>query len=573
MSHKVKVGGRGAAVTITDKHYLAAGGEASIYVLSDTAYKIYHDPKKMLPPPKIKELGLIKNPQVVIPQDVLFDATTGNPIGYITKFVEKAEPLLKLFNKSYKTDNHIDPQMIADLVKTMQQTVTDVHSAKCLIVDFNELNVLVNIGKKLVPWFIDTDSYATPNYKATAIMDSIRDRKRTKFDSKGVMHYDPNQESDWFSWAVLTFWLYSNIHPYRGSHKKYLPKDKQKQMDDGISVFHPDVRVPPIVNDFNTIPKRHLDYYKLVFLKDERGVPPLPDGTVPTLVPTAFVTVKSTDKIKVTQDASYPEAILQVMQIMGINYVLTTKRVFSGTKEVNTYDRCKKALLARTPDGTPILATLKDDRVTFMDGIKNTPYGSASSTDMFARNGAIYTLSAGHMVENRFDQVGQKIMHFCNPIENVSVLSAKVYEGCIIQDLLGKKYLTLPYELGKSWSKYLPFLDGYRVVDAKAEAHVAVIIAERKGKYDRFVIVFSRAYTEMEFRKDEDIAYNGINFAVMDRGVTMLMSGDDELQLFYDTKKSQELTDPPFDHSMKLLTTPDGFYFVNNNTLHHITKR
>lgn len=43
------------------------------------------------------------------------------------------------------------------------------------MVDLNELNVLV--GSSFVePFMIETDSYQTPSYRATAIMDSIRDR-------------------------------------------------------------------------------------------------------------------------------------------------------------------------------------------------------------------------------------------------------------------------------------------------------------------------------------------------------------------------------------------------------------
>lgn len=573
VNQKVKVGGRGGVVTLTDKHYMAAGGEAAIYVSSGTAYKLYHDPKaKMLPPQKMKELATIGNSQVVIPQDILFDANTGAPLGYVTKFVDNVEPLLKLFNKAFKVDNHIDPQMVADLVKQMQLVTFDVHKAKCLIVDFNELNVLVNVEKTLTPWFIDTDSYATPSFKATAIMDSVRDRKCSLHDKSGTLHYNPNESSDWFSWAVLTFWLYTNIHPFRGNHKDYKPKDKQKQMDDGVSVFHSGVRVPPTVNDFNLIPQRHLDYYKLVFLKGERGVPPLPDGVVPLLVPTAIVTIKSTDRINVVQAGAWPETIIQVLPVMGVNYILTSKRVFSEQKEVNTYPRCKKAALFATGDGSPMLATLKDNKVTFRDAIKGTEYGSIASTDMFARNRAIYTITNGKMVENTCVSLGSKILHQCKGMETVSN-TAKIYDGCILQDLLGKKYLTLPYELGKSWSKYLPFLDGYRVVDAKAEMNVVVIVAEKGGKFDRFIVVFTRNYSEMEYRKDEDIAYNGINFAVMPQGVCMLLSSDDEIHLFKDTKHREVMTNPPFDSTMKLVTTPDGFYFINDNTLHNISRK
>ena len=62
MNQKIKIGSNGGLVTITDKHYKAAGGEAAIYVHNGMAYKLYHDPvKKMLPLQKMKELAAIGN--------------------------------------------------------------------------------------------------------------------------------------------------------------------------------------------------------------------------------------------------------------------------------------------------------------------------------------------------------------------------------------------------------------------------------------------------------------------------------------------------------------------------------
>ena len=258
MNQKIKIG-NGGVITITDKNYKAAGGEASIYVNNGMVYKLYHDPAhKQLPQKKMQELSLIGNPQVVVPKELIFDPKDGKPLGYTTTYVDDVEPLLKLFTRTFKDDSNVSFQMINHLVKEMQSVVSDVHSAHCLIVDLNELNILAGIKPTtIVPWFIDTDSYSTPSFKATAIMDSVRDRRVTVYDKAGTMHYNPDIESDWFSWSILAFCLYTNIHPFRGSHANYKPRDKGKQMDDGVSVFHPGVRVPPCVNDFKVIPSRH----------------------------------------------------------------------------------------------------------------------------------------------------------------------------------------------------------------------------------------------------------------------------------------------------------------------------
>jgi hypothetical protein len=346
-------------------------------------------------------------------------------------------------------------------------------------------------------------------------------------------------------------------------------------MDDGISVFHAGVKVPPIANPFSVIPPRHLGYYKDVFLNGNRGVPPLPDGLAPLTVPPAIVTVKGTNKVDVIQVAAYSENVVSVLQIMGVNYVVTSKKVYSGDNELMYgCDRAKKTLLCSSTDGSPVVATLMGDKVTFLELNKQKELGTISSRNMFARNGCIYTIGGnGKLVENSFTSIGNAVIHRINEIENVSALTTKVFDGCVIQDLLGKKYLTLPYSKGACFSKHLPQLDDYRVIDAKSERNVTVVVAEKKGQYDRFIVVFKKDYSDFDVRKVEDIAYDGINFTVMENGLCLLLANDSQLELFADNKRVDVLEDPPFDATMKLFNTADGVFFVNGNTIHQIKRK
>jgi hypothetical protein len=437
------------------------------------------------------------------------------------------------------------------------------------------LNVLVNIGSSiLTPWYIDTDSYATPTHKATAIMDSVRDRRVTVYDSKGNMHYNPDVMSDWFSFGVLAFWLYSNIHPFRGNHPKYKPKDKAQQMDDNISVFTAGVRVPPSTNNFNVIPKRHLDWFKDMFGNNQRSIPPLPDSTAPTLVPAQIITIKGTDKLNVVEVGAYTSHVQFVIQSMGVNYVVTKSHLYADKKEILGVDRkAQKVLLCPATDGTMVSATLIGETVNFADMKSGVPFGTIRSKDMFCRNNAIYTMAAGKLVENSFSCIGTKIIHRPKELENVSTLTATMYNGCIVQDLLGKKYLVLPYKKEASFSKYIPALDGFRLVDAKSDKNVTVVIGEKAGVYHRFIIVFEKNYQSFDIRETKDIAYNGINFAVLDNGFCILLSSPTEIELFVKANHYETLTDPPFDADMGLFTTPDGFFFVMNNSIHQLSRK
>lgn len=572
MNQKIKIG-NGGVITLTDKNYKASGGEASIYVANGMVYKLYHDPvHKQLSLGKMKELSVISNPQVVVPKELIFDPKDGTPLGYTTTYVDNVEPLLKLFTRTFKNDNNVSFQMVNHLVKEMQKVVADVHSAQCLIVDLNELNILADIKPTtIIPWFIDTDSYSTPSFKATAIMDSVRDRRVTVYDKSGTMHYNPDIESDWFSWAVLTFCLYTNIHPYRGTHPNYRPKDKAKQMDDGVSVFHPGVRVPPCVNDFKVIPGRHLDYFRRVFLNNERGVPPLPDSSVPMLVPTQIITIQGTDKLSVSEVAAYSSHILSIIQSMGMYYVATKTHIYCNTKEIGHHN-AKKVLLVTASDATLVTAQQSlSNKIEFRLLTQSDPVGTAQSNEMFARNNAIYTISKGKLMENSFTAFGNKMVHRAKEVENLSVISSKMYDGCIIQDLLGKMYLTLPYKLGSCFSKHIPQLDGYRVIEAKGDKNVVVVIAEKNGRFDEFIIIFNKDYSTSDVRKIEDVTFNTINFAVGDNGLCLLLV-DDRLEVFASAQQVQVIDNPPFDATMKLFATSDGFFFTNGNSFHQVRK-
>ena len=158
----------------------------------------------------------------------------------------------------------------------------------------------------------------------------------------------------------------------------------------------------------------------------------MPDGIAPLTVPAAIVTIKGTNKVDVTQVAAYSENVMSILQIMGVNYVVTAKKVYASDRELMCgIERAKKTLVCSATDGTPVVATLSGDKVTFTELNKQREIGTISSRNMFARNSCIYTVGGnGKLVENSFTSLGNAIIHRINEIENVSALTAKVFDGC-----------------------------------------------------------------------------------------------------------------------------------------------
>ena len=572
MHKKIRVGNKNT-ITLTDRNYLASGGQGEVYVNGGDVYKIYHDSKKCISTNKIQELNLIQNPNVIIPKDIICDFSTGEIIGYTTNFINNTDPLLKYFTKTFKVDNNINNIQICDLIKKMQLITNDIHKNRCLIVDYNELNILIrNENNSLNPFYIDCDSYVTPSSPhAAAIMDSIRDRNATKYVN-GIMNYNPTELTDWFSWSILAFYLYVNVHPYRASHPNYKPNQKTKQFDDGISVFHQGSKLPPMANPLTVIPNRHLDYFKRVFLNGERDVPPLADSIVPLTVPTTIVVIKGTNKIDVNQINSYSENVVTVSQYMGVNYVVTSKHIYSNTTRLMDTNG-RKCLVTQSNDGTMIVAIKQGNQILFKELATGKDIDVINSPDMFVRNNCVYVTSNGKLIEYTFTTLGNRIVPRILEVENVSNISTKIYDGCLIQNLLGKYYIAIPSQKNICINKYIPQLDGYRIIECKSESTVTVIIAEKNGQYDRFILVFKKDYSDFDVRKVEDIAYDSINFTVMSNGLCALLSSPTELELFVNNQKDEVLENPPLDATMKLFNTPDGIFFIANNSIHQIRRK
>lgn len=545
----------GSKLQLGDRDYIGAGGQAVVYRHGDIAYKIYHDQKDVIPLKKIRELQAIAIANVLAPQKLLYDQAN-SVIGYTMRFVRDTNPVCRLFTKTFKLQNNISEKDVVEFVKAMQVTVKQIHGFRCLIVDLNELNVLAADNFK-EPFFIDTDSYQTPSFRATAIMESIRDPL--------VKGNNFTQESDWFSFAVIAFQLYIGIHPYKGRHPDYKVSDWQKRMKDGVSVFDNKVSLPNVCADFGVIPQRHLEWFKMVFVKNQRCEPPMPDGMVPVTGAQVYKTIVSNQQFDVRLLEECPEEIAYYHDIMGVSYFVGTSKIWMRKKALADIGPSKKTLLCETTDQKPVIAQLKQSgRLEFSD-MDGKVVGTIAAQDMMYRNGCIYSLYGDQLTENGFVKMNDRIFHTTRLCCQVSALTARLLDGLGVQDLLGKWHLILPCEAKSCIVKYLPELDGYRIMEGMYRANIVVILAEKKGVYDKFIIEFEKNYSNYFVRKDEDVGYCEISFAVKSNGV-VVMTKDGEVEIFKGLKV-KSVQNPPFDASNALYNVQDSIRFTNGNKL------
>ncbi len=511
---------RGGKEILTDKNYIATGGEGSVYQKGGTAYKIMSPGHAIIPHKKMEELRLINSPNVLTPQDYLYDAK-GKTIGFTMKYVHNVEFLCQLFNNNYLQVNKISPTDIVELVKEMQKVLNNnIHRANCLAVDFNQMNFLVDKKKFKTPYFIDTDSYQTPSFPATALMDCVRDRKATpgKF----------NILTDWYSWGIVTFWLYIGTHPYRGSHPNYDKKDwNGKRMDDGISVFHKEVSMPGNCRDFSVIPKPHLEWFKDQFHNNNRSIPPLADGNI---IVTVAIKVKNVAQFSTTLVFEYNSNIRRVFLDDGERYVLTEDKLYKNETPIVSYFQNYEnvGFIKVKGDGdAPVLAGMKDDKVVIYNWKTNEILHEMFAEDMMVSNGVVYTRCGDVLVAHNCTKMFDRVIHSVKRVANIFGSSCKFFDGVIIQDVVGKCMMAFEDDDGDFVNVPVKDLDKKRIIDAKHIRGTCVVFVEKRGVFERYVFTFSKDRMNYFLRITEADSGDSVDFLMKGNGLCIAPVGDD----------------------------------------------
>lgn len=545
----------GTSITLNKNNFLASGGEGEIYTKNRIAYKIYQKPERMIPSGKMQELSCIKNPNVIRPQDPILN-TQNKPIGYTMRFVPDTYALCQLFTKAFRNRNNLAHDQMQILIRKLHALVSDVHQSNILIVDLNEMNFLSSKNFEEI-YGIDTDSYQTRSYPATAIMDSIKDRHSKKF----------SKETDWFSYGIISFQMFTGIHPYKGRHKTIKTIDERMQKN--ISVFHPDVSVPGACYPFDVIPEVYRNWYKAVFDNGQRVPPPASFDTVEVVV--RLDIIKGTNNIDVELLRECSGNVLDAVYMGGLR-VLTDK-VLELTPHKKIPVSPSGVQLFKTPMGTPLLAKLNGEELKILNpDTQNEVKSSISGQSMMTYNGSLYVKANDKILYVDMIESGKNIIVSSKTAATVLENASKFFDGVLIQNLLGSFYVSIFPEAGVHYQIQIKELDGHRVVDAKYDSGVLmVIVGDRSGKYDRLVFRFDSKFSSYDIRKVEGITPVGLSFVVLDNGITVCVNEEDNLEVFSSRKDSAGLKivqDKTIYADMNLFKSGSKLLFTKQNKLY-----
>jgi hypothetical protein len=515
---RLKIRGKGS-ITLTKSDFKASGGEGSIYVKGATAYKIFTDPARMIPEAKISELSALSDPSIIRPQDVVID-TKGAPVGYSMRYVDDAFPLCKMFPVAFRNRTGITPERVVDLVERLKASVIHVHSRGILLVDLNEMNVAVATNLDGA-FFLDVDSYQTRSFPATAIMDSIRDRHATSFDTG----------TDWFAFAIVTFQMFVGIHPYKGTYPPFIGTvDKDQRLDarmrSNISVLHDGVTVPAATLPFDVIPPAYLEWYRVMFEDGLRIGPP----DAPRLAIRAAPVSPRVSGATVFDVFEIFEYSADVVAVWG-DIVLTADGVYAGRRRLSDADG--NVAIGCLPAGNVVVGTHSAGRLRLHDATDDREIGcDVAANALMTVDGRFYAKQGPSIVEIVFLETGPRIL--VTPRVACSVLehATELYDGVAMENLLGAWYALLFPAAGTCHQVRLRELDNYTILEARYTRSVLVVAATRGGNCDTLVFRFDSGFREYDLRVASSGNYVGIELAVLASGVCLLLNESDEIEVF-----------------------------------------
>lgn len=542
----------------SDKDFKCKGGEANLYIRNGIAYKVCHSPSIMIPEAKVKELQALDSPLIVKPIDYIFDDQT--LIGFTMKALDdNCVPLVKLFTDTFRDAHNIENDHIIALCQNIKAETHSIHSKNILIVDGNELNYMVE-DDFITPHFIDINSWKTPSFPATAIMPSVQD-----FATKGFTVL-----TDWFSYAVVTFQLFIGMHPFSGKADGFKKKDLAGRVKANVSILNPKVVVPAAARDFSLIPAAYMDWYVKLFEKGERILPPALPGDA-GIVPVQVVLIQSTNNFEIIELEEKPDDIVFYTSFYANRITKTKRQIFLGKTSYPVTQGVE--VMYVMPEMIPLFLKIEDNHIKFTtpDSDYSVKEVNIKCTHLMITNNILYLKNKGKIVEMHFEVFGKTIIPTPKKVWKCEEQSSEMFSGVVVQSVLGDAFLVIPYD-GKCKNVKVSELDEYKIIDAKYDNGICVVIGHKDGQYDKLIFKFD-AGSKYQTRIIEDVDYLPINFVTLDNGVCVMINEDDSVEVFgnrLDKPAVKRIEDPEIHSNMKL--TKDGIYvlFMKGNKLFSI---
>lgn len=579
MSTKFKVKQTGKTVELEQSNFRYKGGEGSIFVIDDVVYKVC-EPGKMIPEAKFAELSRLDNKYIIKPEDLLLQKN--KPVGYTMRLVPgDAVPLAQILTKAYREREGIAPEKFVKMVQTIADTLRYIHSHDgYLQVDGNEFNYMVPRSCEEV-YFIDTNSFQTPSFPATAIMSSIRDWFVPQ--SLKTHEYVWSKLSDWYSFAIISFYMFTGIHPFKGRHPNFnnLKTFMVDQMVAGKSVLDPEVEFPlgAVYHPFESfIPGgkdgAYMRWYKAIFVDGLRFAAPKDFQSTLAFV-AAVREIVSSNNFDIREIFNFNNRVIGYYESKGREVLVTTNNVFLNRSKMNRpAERFRVGFTKQ--QNIPYACWLENEHVQ----LQNLETGNRipaiiNGTDIMSCEGRVYIQSLQNIFEMDFIEKGNMVAA-AKSVATIMPNATTLFQGVAVQDMFGTLIFSIFPESGHHRPMKIPELNKYRITDAKYERNVLMVLCADKesSQYSRFIFRFAKDWGSYDIRVIENITPVGLNFTVIDKGICVCLTEESKIEIFSNQKDSPNIKafkDPAIDGEMKLCHAGDRMRFASGDKLFDIS--
>lgn len=539
---RVMLPGKGDVV-LTAADHVATGGEGSVYLKNGHAFKLFLDPVAARArgiAEKVRLLAGIRHPYIVAPIDVVLDGKH-ETVGYYMP-AATGVPLVKTFTNTWRAENRFDDEQAARLVENMRATVSEAHRRGALLIDGNEMNWLAD---GVEPRVLDVDSWQIGPFVGTAIMASIID-----YHSPA-----PDAGTDWFAWAIVTFQVFSGVHPYKGGHPDFQRADLEGRMRANASVFDPRVRLNAAVRPFSTIPTALRDWYQGVFQEGERGVPPsaLPIPMNPKLTTRPQPRDAPTGILRRDLLLVLPGAIRRVANGIALygddgrlaaHDILRDQALPGASQELLERSLRGAGDFVRAGEGVVWVGlTSAGIQAIRIPGARDPqPLDTESAAlplhgDRIVvwgnRAFALNRKSELGMAELVLQTIGDKQILAVRNSWPVAMLSTRVMDGFAITDCLGAPFVVMPEgEVGLRIARAAELQD-YRVINGYGRsASDVVVVAQRRADDLTYRLRLQLLGLEFEVRDIEPADDSDLRMVTTPRGVSVAVFDDAEVRIW-----------------------------------------
>lgn len=571
---KVTLEGRGP-LTLHPGDYLAGGGEGSIYRINNTVVKLYHDSGKMIKEgmvDKIKLLSRLKHQYVMSPDGVVTDSQS-RAIGFYLPYAD-GEPLARVFTTSFRQRQKFGDKEAMTLVDRMREVVRFAHDHQAVLVDPNELNWLTYLlgTQGPEPRIIDVDSWAIGHWKARAIMPSIRD-----WHSK-----DFNEMTDWFSWGIVTFQVFTGIHPYKGTLDGYRNNDLESRMKTNASVFLPDVRLNRAVRDFSCIPGSLLDWYKVTFQQGQRTIPPSPfDKAIGPTAPMARTyRLVTTATGALVFDLLFKKTNDSVIRLWPCGVVLLNSGELINLSSQKAIGKMVSpdGELIQVKDGWLISDWINSElKFFYIDdrSFQVTELSLNLRADKLIRyENRLFLVTDRELVELQLMFAGRPILAVGQRTQILQPKATRWFDGFGFQEAMGAVFLVTPFGDASCITLRVKELDGFKPITGKAgNRFITIIAADKTGSYHKIEIIPNKDYSSYQVRR-ETVDAPELNVSILPKGVCAAIDEDGKLIIFVPTSGViNEVADKMISTDLILGNWDNRVLFIKNGEVWSVAMR